>query len=298
MSGVILELQKEILSSECDIVNMLRKAHLIAVKLELREFDKWINSELNGYDNQSTRPKYRMISGELKAFNPYRGWITAQIPDFDLERSVTEFFMSNSLSELVSLCKNADTTLIRKFKGEQNAVIDKMFGYNTNFEYAVHVSVSSIMDIVEKVKNSILEWTLELEQKGIVGEQMKFDNMDKKKAHELAPTINYFGNTTVINSPEKAVQVVTGNNNTVEFSYSEARNIMDVIENTIESEDISAEHKEDAFELLKEIKTKIDTEQKPNFIKASLIGLKDFLVGIGASLTATAVQSGITQLFT
>lgn len=39
MEGIVLELQKEVLSSNCDIVNVLRNAHLIAVKLKLSDFD-------------------------------------------------------------------------------------------------------------------------------------------------------------------------------------------------------------------------------------------------------------------
>ena len=35
MASIVLDLQKEILSPNCDIVNVLRKAHLIAVKLKL-----------------------------------------------------------------------------------------------------------------------------------------------------------------------------------------------------------------------------------------------------------------------
>lgn len=39
MEGIVLELQKEVLSPNCDIVNVLRKAHLIAVKFKLSDFD-------------------------------------------------------------------------------------------------------------------------------------------------------------------------------------------------------------------------------------------------------------------
>ena len=35
MSSIVLELQQELLHQDCDIVNALRKAHLIAVKLDL-----------------------------------------------------------------------------------------------------------------------------------------------------------------------------------------------------------------------------------------------------------------------
>lgn len=35
MSSIVLELQQELLKSDCDVLNALRKAHVIAVKLKL-----------------------------------------------------------------------------------------------------------------------------------------------------------------------------------------------------------------------------------------------------------------------
>ena len=49
MSSIVLELQKDLLDKDCDILQALRKAHVIAVKLHLTEFDTWIQNELNGY---------------------------------------------------------------------------------------------------------------------------------------------------------------------------------------------------------------------------------------------------------
>ena len=46
MSSIVLQLQQELISGNCDILNALRKAHIIAVKLKLDDFDKWINQEL------------------------------------------------------------------------------------------------------------------------------------------------------------------------------------------------------------------------------------------------------------
>ena len=40
MGSIVLELQNEIVSSNCDVVNILRKAHLIASKLKLNDFDQ------------------------------------------------------------------------------------------------------------------------------------------------------------------------------------------------------------------------------------------------------------------
>lgn len=73
MSGIVLELQKEALDETVSIESLLRKAYLVAKKLKLKDFEEWINQELNGYDNQF--PKYRSVRGEIKAWNPYYGWI-------------------------------------------------------------------------------------------------------------------------------------------------------------------------------------------------------------------------------
>ena len=49
MAKIVIELQHEALKSNFDIMNLLRKAYLVARKLKLQEFEDWINNELNGY---------------------------------------------------------------------------------------------------------------------------------------------------------------------------------------------------------------------------------------------------------
>lgn len=50
MNSLVLDLQQKVLRPDCDILDALRKAHLIAAKLKLAEFDSWIQNELNGYN--------------------------------------------------------------------------------------------------------------------------------------------------------------------------------------------------------------------------------------------------------
>ena len=163
MSSIVIDLQDEILSSDCDIVQILRRAHVIAVKLGLKEFDQWISYELNGYPDQNVCPDYRKIRGTLKAFNPYHGWIPAVIADGELETIICEKKISNSISEIITLCKNPESRLVYEFPGEQVEHLDRLFGSPLPMRYALHISVASVMDIIEKVKNAVLEWTLKLE---------------------------------------------------------------------------------------------------------------------------------------
>ncbi len=67
MSSIVLELQKDLLDKDCDILQALRKAHVIAVRLHSNEFDTWIQNELNGYKSKDENfPDYRRMKGVMK----------------------------------------------------------------------------------------------------------------------------------------------------------------------------------------------------------------------------------------
>lgn len=290
MGSIVLELQNEIVSSNCDVVNILRKAHLIASKLKLADFDQWIQHELNGYPDPESCPEYRKVRGSLKTFNPYRGWIPTSIQDNEYEKKICERKLVNSISEIISLCQSSGNVLTLDFSGEQLALFDKMADSLLPMDYALHVPTTAVKDIEEKVKNTILEWTLKLESEGIVGENMVFSETEKESAVNMPQTVNnYYGNTSVINSPSDNVQIVSGSENTVTFSYDKVKDVVDAVEKSISESDLSKEDIETATELLADIKLKIEEEKKPHILKSALVGLKDFLINTGASVTAVLI---------
>jgi len=298
MSSIVLELQNEITIQNCDIVNILRRSHVIAIKLGLADFDKWITDELNGYSDQNTIPDYRKVRGVLKAFNPYNGWIPTLIQDADFERMICEKKISNSVTEIITLCEASENGLMSEFTGDQLALFNKMFDSPLPMRYALHIPTTAVYDIVEKVKNTILEWTLKLESEGIIGENMTFTDIEKANAHSMPQTVNhYYGNTSIINSPTDAVQIVSGNNNNVTFSYGQAKTDIAEIEKSIASSNLSEEDSETAVELLNEIKSKVDNEKNPHIIKSALVGLKDFMINAGAGVAAGLIQAKIQGLF-
>ncbi len=298
MGSIVLELQNEIVSSNCDVVNILRKAHLIASKLKLADFDQWIQHELNGYPDKESCPEYRKVCGSLKAFNPYRGWIPTLIQDNEYEKKICERKLVNSISEIISLCQSSGNVLTLDFSGEQLALFDKMADSLLPMDYALHVPTTAVKDIEEKVKNTILEWTLKLESEGIVGENMVFSETEKESAVNMPQTVNnYYGNTSVINSPSDNVQIVSGSENTVTFSYDKVKDVVDAVEKSISESDLSKEDIETATELLADIKLKIEEEKKPHILKSALVGLKDFLINTGAGVTAGVIQAKMQGLF-
>ena len=298
MGSIVLELQNEIVSSDCDVVNILRKAHLIASKLKLADFDQWIQHELNGYPDQESCPEYRKVRGSLKAFNPYNGRIPVFIQNNESEKMICEQKLANSISEIISLCQSSKNELMIEFPGEQNVWLDKMFNSLLPMRYELHIPTTAVKDIEEKVKNTILGWTLKLESEGIVGENMVFSDTEKQSAVNMPRTVNnYYGNTSVINSPSDNVKIVSGSENTVTFSYDKVKDVVDAVEKSISESDLSKEDIEIATELLADIKLKIEEEKKPHILKSALVGLKDFLINTGANVAAGLIQAKMQGLF-
>ena len=54
--GIVIELQKQAIDTDSDVVSLLRKAYLVARKLDIKDFEEWINSELNGYTDYDKIP--------------------------------------------------------------------------------------------------------------------------------------------------------------------------------------------------------------------------------------------------
>lgn len=66
--SLIIYLEQKALNNNISITDLLRTALAVAIKLDVQEFEEWINNELNGYKDvdSSMIPKYRFIAGEAK----------------------------------------------------------------------------------------------------------------------------------------------------------------------------------------------------------------------------------------
>lgn len=296
MSSLVLDLQQEVLKPDCDILNALRKAHLIAAKLKLAEFDSWIMSELNGYDGNHLRPpQYRTVKGRLKARNPYNGWIPVQLPDSKTE----QIFCSNTLpmpiSEIIELSNRSSGTFQMQLPAEAVNWIVANSNMPVAMQIVLSVSAHYLKSIMEQVKNCLLEWTIKLEATGILGEDMRFSQEETNMAKEIPQQINnYYG--TVVNGDVSQSQVVSGDHNSISFNYGQASDLMKKVRDSIEREQLSDEDRESAMELISEAETKIAEQKKPRIIQAALSGLRDFLVAGGANVTAALVVQYLQTL--
>lgn len=206
--------------------------------------------------------------------------------------------ISNSISEIVSLSDSSENDLLMKLSGAECAFLDEKCNAPIPLNYALQVPSTAVKDIEEKVKNTILEWTLKLEEEGIIGENTMFTEKEKDCATNIPQTVNnYYGPTSVINSTSGNAQIVSGNGNTVSFPYDKVKDVVDEVAKSISASNLSKDDMETITELLSDIKLKIEEEKRPAILKTALIGLKDFLSNVGASVAAGIIQAKIQGLF-
>lgn len=295
MSSIVKELQKEITNGDCDITNVLRKAHIIAVKLNLTEFDDWITKELNGYDNYNDIPDYREIRGIFKAFNRHHGWIPVMSDKEEIGECLNKSKMFESVCELTSICNSSKNDMaILKYPMDMSAEFAKHFSIPYLTSFSLHVSVHDIKAIIDKIKTCILDWTLKLEEKGILGDDMTFNNNEIESAKGLPQQIHNYYNCNITGDVENS-QIISGNNNTIDYNGN-IEEILNELERAIRSEHISDSDISDAIEILHEINDKIEKADKPNIIKALLTGLKTTLTVASAGNGTLALIEKVVDI--
>ncbi len=194
MDSLVLDLQRELLKSNSDVLSALRKAQVIASKLHLSDFDFWIKQELNGYKTADNTPEYRKIKGLLKAYNPYRGWMPAIVTNAELEKMFCVPIIRQPISELVQLTKSGESSFNLSFSGEQQVFLNQLFDNHFDTEFKLFIGSNHLIGIIDAVKNCLLEWTLKLEEQGILGENMRFTTEETQSAKCMPQQVNnYYG---------------------------------------------------------------------------------------------------------
>lgn len=169
--GAIYELQLDIINESIDVVSILRKAHLIASKLNLTDFDRWIKNELNGYDNYNDIPDYKIVYGEIKAKDPYGRNIPVTLSSSWEKIKQRKLF--NCISEIIDLWNGKNGDVMIGFPSEICEEICADYGYDLPWYLAI--GKQSLKSIIEKVKNTVLDWCIQLEKDGINGEEFTFN---------------------------------------------------------------------------------------------------------------------------
>ncbi|MCX7121754.1 MAG: hypothetical protein NTZ67_08320 [Gammaproteobacteria bacterium] len=196
MNSITRELQKESLRTDTSISDLLLKALLVSRKLKLNELKIWIENELSGYKNTDELPFYRITQCQIRMYNPYHGWGPVLFSTKEQEKTFNRTHIMQSISEIESLRKKIDEKdhgyISMLLSSEQILMIQKMT--SSDFPVECLVPSTTIDKVCESVRKIILDWSLTLEEQGILGEDMSFTDKEKEKVGDIHQyTINFHG---------------------------------------------------------------------------------------------------------
>ena len=181
-SSLVLELQRLATDKTNDITDLLRKALLVASKLKVEDFKQWIENELHGYESRPV-PDYRTARAQLKAINPYRGYIPFVIGDQELAEKLTRVEIRQGIGTLVALLDKGDADdghLTIPFTDQQKLHLTA--GQDVFLEPTRIIGTHCLASIIDSVRTMVLQWSIRLEDAGIVGEDMGFSPQEKQEA--------------------------------------------------------------------------------------------------------------------
>jgi hypothetical protein len=188
MASLVTNFQKDILNSKKSVTEILRTAKLISAKLGLTDISEWISFELGGYPEGAKIPEYRQIKGwALQVRNPALGWQSAGYVDLSMGTK-------QPVSELEELMKGEFVFMSppHHVKVQSFGELDELDGLVNQFPQRLSHSTVAIKSILESIKEQLLNWTIELEQRGIIGEDMSFDKAERQKAQNQTFNIQHF----------------------------------------------------------------------------------------------------------
>lgn len=187
MSSLVLELQREAMDADSRVTDLLRKAIAVARKLGVEEFVEYANAELAGYTTSDV-PPYRVVQGELRAHNPYNGWIPVILESSELTRVLRSRSVGQSIAEIEHIYENGNEDSILTMNLPREA-IDRFFKDTEEYRMGIVpkliVGRSQMMKILDAVRNEVLNWALDLEKQGVLGKGLTFSPEEVKQAGSI-----------------------------------------------------------------------------------------------------------------
>lgn len=193
MDSLVLDFENKINDKNYSITDLLRHCLIIARKLKQKEFIEWINNELNGYGSNKV-PAYRKVPLSIKFYNPYYGWCPYVITQKEVYEGLSHIPLRAPISEIESISINKENDIVRfSVPAQIKSTLINTVDFDTDFCY--EGSKTSLMSIIDAVKNEMLNWILTLEENGIIDENNFFNSKQIEKADKITSQVinNFYG---------------------------------------------------------------------------------------------------------
>jgi hypothetical protein len=112
MPSLVLQLQADCLDSDIPLLDVLRKALVVARKLSLADAQTWIEKELGGYKSGDIIPPHRRLIAQIRTWNPYNAcWMPMMFENSKEAGQLAMCSVGQAIGELESLVNSSSGSL-------------------------------------------------------------------------------------------------------------------------------------------------------------------------------------------
>ena len=298
MSSLVLDLQKETLNPKTRVADLLRMALVVARKLKLEEFEKWIESEINGYAEAKGVPPYRILTGQPVVVDPVQGPVLMHFSDPESAKRLSTLNINYPVSRIESNFKDADdpnVALIITYTPEFGAYL--MREMRCPYQPGVRLEVAQFRGILDAVRNIVLKWTLDLENDNILGEGMTFPPKDKKAAASHTYHIrNYIGHITG-SQVQQDTQFSAQTRSNETYDPGDLKRLAQTLKKNLEQIQVSREEKSELQAQIDTIAAQMKSRTpKGSTIRTGLSSIKNILEGAPGGALAEGIVEQIKTI--
>lgn len=170
--SLLRDIQTASVDPNMDASTLLRKCKILAVRLGNEEFKKWVDHELNGYDNTDDLPEYRILHTD--SYGHFSGVLggglkNAPIPPSCLPEEfrdrLTKSYLMAPISAYASLVNTEDRNNAQEqWPADMVAYFGKQIyrGMNCLSAWKV-IPYTALVALVDTIKTRVLNFALEIE---------------------------------------------------------------------------------------------------------------------------------------
>lgn len=178
---IVIELQRLASEKSQDVDDLLRKALIVATKLNIEDFRQWVNRELHGYEDRADVPKYRHVRAVIQAYNPAQGRLIPYYLPEDVADLLCNVHVTQPLGTLAELERSESSYFtITLMPAEEQALLEMQGEFP--MQPVRTVPRMAAIRIIDAIRTTILQWALQLEKEGITGAGMSFSQDEMQKA--------------------------------------------------------------------------------------------------------------------
>lgn len=212
------QIQDDLINPSANLSDILRRARVLASKLNSPELRDWAKHELDGYERREDLPEYRKMTLPVVGnyFGPLgSGWKNVNIPTMslpkDLKAWATTFELYDNVAATEEMLRVEEDSLRRKHEPELTTLIRYHIGEQPPMvltETFLPLPKYILKGVIDNIKNRLLDLVLDLQEKAVNPDDPESTG-SKSDVVRGAVTNHIYGNNNVVAIGENISQQVS-----------------------------------------------------------------------------------------